>query len=58
MGWEGAKVKFDLLSERYLNKALRKRIIDTVANLEQVNVTALTKVLATISTPKARKRKK
>lgn len=58
MGWEGATVKFDRLSERYLNKALRKRIIDTVANLEQVNVTALTKVLATISTSKARKRKK
>lgn len=58
MGWERAKVKFDQLSQQYVNKPLRKRIVDTVADLERVDVTALTKLLATMRTPKPRKRKK
>jgi 2-methylcitrate dehydratase len=57
MGWERATVKFDGLSERYVNKALRKRIVNMVADLEQVDVRDLTKQLATIRITRIRKRK-
>lgn len=52
MSWERAVEKFDSLSARYVDKNLRKKIVDCVASMEDLYVTNLTDVLASIPDPK------
>lgn len=51
MGWERAVEKFDSLSVRYVDKNLRKQIVDCVSKMEDLYVTDLTKLLANIPNP-------
>jgi len=57
MSWDRASEKFNRLSERYANVTLRKQILKTVANLEDTNVSHLTKLLGRIRTPAKRKKR-
>lgn len=52
MGWERAVEKFDSLSARYVDRNLRKQIVDCVHQMEELYVTDLTKLLANIPDPK------
>ena len=54
MGWEKAEAKFDRLSAPYVEKPLRKEIVEAVANLENLYVTDLTKLLEKIPDPMRR----
>lgn len=50
MSWERAVEKFNRLSARYVDETLRKQIINSVAQIENVYVTDLTKLLSEIPT--------
>jgi 2-methylcitrate dehydratase len=52
MGWDRAVEKFNRLSARYVNKALGREIVDSVAQMEDINVTDLTSLLHRIPDPK------
>jgi 2-methylcitrate dehydratase len=51
MGWDRAIQKFNSLSSRYVNEALRKKIADAVGHLEDLYVSDLTKMLQQIPDP-------
>lgn len=48
MRWETVVQKFDRLSAPYADAALRREIIDAAANLESIQVTDLTRLLARV----------
>lgn len=50
LSWEAARKKFDRLTEPYAPETLRDQIAETVAHLEQHNVTDLTNLLAQVGT--------
>ncbi|MGD0177430.1 MAG: MmgE/PrpD family protein [Candidatus Bathyarchaeia archaeon] len=52
MGWERAVQKFDSLSTRYVDKNLRKQIVDCISQMEDLYVTDLTELLENIPDPK------
>lgn len=52
MGWERAVQKFDSLSTRYVDKNLRKQIVDCISQMEGLYVTDLTELLENIPDPK------
>ncbi len=52
MGWERAVEKFDTLSGRYVDRNLRKEIVDCVSKMEDLYVTDLTTLLSKIPDPK------
>ncbi len=52
MPWEKVVKKFEFLSAPYVNRALRKEIIDAVTDLENILVADLTKLLERIPDPK------
>lgn len=52
MSWERAVEKFDTLSSRYVDKNLRKQIVDCVSQMEDLYVTDLTTLLSKIPDPK------
>jgi len=52
MGWERAVQKFDSLSMRYVDKNLRKQIVDCISQMEDLYVTDLTELLENIPDPK------
>ncbi len=52
MGWERAVQKFNSLTERYVDKNLRKEIVDCVRQMEDLYVADLTRLLASIPDPK------
>jgi 2-methylcitrate dehydratase len=52
MGWERAVQKFDSLSTRYVDKNLRKKIVDCISRMEDLYVTDLTELLGNITDPK------
>ena len=52
MGWERAVQKFDSLSTRYVDKNLRKKIVDCINQMEDLYVTDLTELLGNIPDPK------
>ena len=52
MSWDRAGEKFNHLSSRYVNETLRNEIVDSVAQMEDLNVTDLTSLLHRIPDPK------
>jgi 2-methylcitrate dehydratase len=48
MSWGTVAAKFERLSEPYADRELRRTIIDAVANLEAIQVTALTQLLGEV----------
>jgi 2-methylcitrate dehydratase len=57
MGWDRAAEKFNQLSERYAERKLRKQIVEAVADLEDINVSRLTRLLGGVRTPIKRKKR-
>jgi hypothetical protein len=51
MSWETAVQKFERLSTPYTGRALRREIVEGVANLEAIKVADLTKLLAKVQVP-------
>jgi 2-methylcitrate dehydratase len=51
MRWETVVQKFERLSTRYASPSLRQEIVDAVANLENIQVADLTKLLARVRVP-------
>jgi 2-methylcitrate dehydratase len=52
MSWDRAVEKFDSLSARYVDKNLRKQIVDCVSKMQDLYVTDLTGLLGNIPDPK------
>jgi 2-methylcitrate dehydratase len=56
--WDAAREKFDRLATPYTTAAIREQIAGTVANLDQLQVTALTHLLAAVRLPREATRRK
>jgi 2-methylcitrate dehydratase len=52
MGWERAVQKFESLATRYVDKNLRRQIVDCISRMEDLYVTDLTELLGNIPDPK------
>ncbi len=51
MSWESVAKKFNLLAAPYTTPELRRRLLDAVADLEHLPVSALTRLLAEVRSP-------
>lgn len=54
--WDAAYRKFETLAVPYTAEALRRSIADAVANLEDISVAELTRLLASVRRPNAKRR--
>jgi 2-methylcitrate dehydratase len=53
MRWETVVRKLDLLSEPYADSGLRRQLVDAAANLDGIDVSELTGLLAQVRQPEA-----
>lgn len=51
VGWESVVNKFEILSKPYTSRNLRKKLVDTVANLDEIDISELCKLISRVKTP-------
>jgi 2-methylcitrate dehydratase len=51
MGWEGVVNKFEILSKPYTENNLRAKLVDTIANLDEIEISELCRLISKIETP-------